>query len=291
MIIVDLNQVMLSNLLMSLGKHTNASIEEGMVRHMVLNSLRSYKVKFGDEYGELVIACDNTNYWRRKLFPYYKANRKKNREASDLDWNSIFECLNKIRQELKDFFPYRVIDIESAEADDIIGTLVKEFGAGAEETMFGLDEQILILSGDKDFIQLHVHKNVKQYDPTRKKWVSHITPDKYLDEHILKGDSGDGVPNVLSSDNCFVVGDRQKPLTQKKLDAFIILGLDGKFDHPNYKNFIRNKHLIDLNFTPKEIHEKVMESYKAQEGKDRSKLMNYFITNKLRNLTESIGDF
>jgi 5'-3' exonuclease len=290
-IIVDLNQVMLSNLLMSLGKHTNAPIEEGMVRHMVLNSLRSYRVKFGHEYGELVIACDNTNYWRRKVFPYYKANRKKNQEASELDWKSIFECLNKIRQELKDYFPYRVIDIESAEADDIIGTLVKEFGAGAEEVMFGLDEKILILSGDKDFIQLHIHKNVKQYDPTRKKWVMHDDPDKYLDEHILKGDSGDGVPNVLSSDNCFVVGDRQKPLTQKKLDAFINLGLDGKFDHPNYRNYIRNKQLIDLNFTPKEIHQKVMESYKAQEGKDRSKLMNYFITNKLRNLTESIGDF
>jgi 5'-3' exonuclease len=278
---------MLSNLLMSLGKHTNASIEEGMVRHMVLNSLRSYRVKFGDEFGELVIACDNTNYWRRKLFPYYKANRKKNQEASDLDWKSIFECLNKIRQELKDYFPYRVIDIESAEADDIIGTLVKEFGTG--ENDFG--NKILILSGDKDFIQLHVHKNVKQYDPTRKKWVSHVDPDKYLDEHVLRGDAGDGVPNVLSSDNCFVVGDRQKPLTQKKIDAFIALGLDGKFDHPNYRNYVRNKQLIDLNFTPKEIRQKVMESYKAQEGKDRSKLMNYFIANKLRNLTESIGDF
>jgi hypothetical protein len=278
---------MLSNLLMSLGKHTNASIEEGMVRHMVLNSLRSYRVKFGDEYGELVIACDNTNYWRRKLFPYYKANRKKNQEASDLDWKSIFECLNKIRQELKDYFPYRVIDIESAEADDIIGTLVKEFGTG--ENDFG--NKILILSGDKDFIQLHVHKNVKQFDPTRKKWVSHTDPDKYLDEHVLRGDAGDGVPNVLSSDNCFVVGDRQKPLTQKKIDAFIALGLDGKFDHPNYRNYVRNKQLIDLNFTPKEIRQKVMESYKAQEGKDRSKLMNYFIANKLRNLTESIGDF
>lgn len=290
MIIVDLNQVMLSNLLMSLGKHTNASIEENMVRHMVLNSLRSYRVKFGEEYGELVIACDNTNYWRRQLFPYYKANRKKNQEASELDWKAIFECLNKIRQELKDYFPYRVIDIEAAEADDIIGTLVKEFGTG-EEVMFDLDEKILILSGDKDFIQLHVYKNVKQYDPTRKKWVSHTDPDKYLYEHILKGDAGDGVPNVLSSDNCFVVGVRQKPLTQKKIDSLEELGLDGKFDHPLYRNYMRNKQLIDLRHTPKQICEKVMESFKNQEGKDRSKLMNYFITNKLRNLTEHIGEF
>ena len=290
MIIVDLNQVMLSNLLMSLGKHTNASIEEGMVRHMVLNSLRSYKVKFGHEYGELIIACDNTNYWRRKVFPYYKANRKKNQEASELDWKAIFECLNKIRQELKDYFPYRVIDIESAEADDIIGTLVREFGT-EEEVIFGLEEKILILSGDKDFIQLHVYKNVKQYDPTRKKWVSHDNPDRYLDEHILKGDAGDGVPNVLSSDNCFVVGDRQKPMTQKKIESFIALGMDGKHNHPNFRNYMRNKQLIDLSFTPNEIREKVIESYNAQEGKDRSKLMNYFISNKLRNLTEHIGEF
>lgn len=283
MIIVDLNQVMLSNLLMSLGKHTNASIEEGMVRHMVLNSIRSYRTKFGQEYGELVIACDNTNYWRRQYFPYYKANRKRNQEASELDWKAIFECLNKIRQELKDYFPYRVIDIESAEADDIIGTLVRE--------MNNTLEPILILSGDKDFIQLHVHKNVKQYDPTRKKWVNHNNPDKYLYEHILKGDSGDGVPNVLSSDNCFVVGDRQKPLTQKKIDALEELGLDGKFDHPLFRNYIRNKTLIDLRFTPKELRAKIMDSYNSQTQKDRSKLMNYFIANKLRNLTENIGDF
>lgn len=291
MIIVDLNQVMLSNLLMSLGKHTNATIEEGMVRHMILNSLRSYKAKFGSEYGELVIACDNTNYWRRQAFPYYKANRKKNQEASELDWKAIFECLNKIRQELKDYFPYRVIDVESAEADDIIGTLVREFGCGEEETMFGLDEPILILSGDKDFIQLHVHKNVKQYDPTRKKWVAHDDPDKYLYEHILKGDAGDGVPNVLSSDDCFVIGVRQKPLTQKKIQALEELGLDGKFDHPLYRNFMRNKKLIDLNFTPEHIREKVMEQYNAQGNRDRSKLMPYFMANRLRNLMENISEF
>lgn len=286
MIIVDLNQVMLSNLLMQLGNHTNAQLEENMVRHMVLNSLRSYRVKFCSEYGEMVIACDNTNYWRRQIFPYYKANRKKSQENSEMDWKAIFECLNKIRQELKDFFPYRVIDIESAEADDIIGTLVKEFGSEMNS-----GEPILILSGDKDFIQLHTYANVKQYDPTRKKWVSHNDPERFLEEHILKGDSGDGVPNILSSDNCFVVGERQKPLTQKKIDAFIGLGLYGKFDHPNHRNYMRNAQLINLNFTPKEIREKVMESYKNQSNKDRSKLMNYFIANKLRNLTEHIGEF
>lgn len=281
MIIVDLNQVMLSNLMMQLGNHTNAQLEENMVRHMILNSLRSYRTKFSDEFGEMVIACDNTNYWRKQLFPYYKANRRKATENSELDWRQLFECLNKIRQELKDYFPYRVIDIESAEADDIISTLVHTFPM----------EKILILSGDKDFIQLHDQGNVKQYDPTRKKWVTHADPSRYLDEHILKGDSGDGVPNILSSDNCFVVGERQKPLTQKKIDQLIELGLDGKFDHPLFRNYMRNKQLIDLNLVPKNIKEKVVESYDSQTNKDRSKLMNYFIANRLKNLTEHIAEF
>lgn len=285
MILVDLNQVMLSNLLMQLGNHTNAEIEEGMVRHMVLNSLRSYRIKFGSEYGELVIACDNTNYWRKQYFPYYKANRKKARENSDLDWKAVFECLNKIREELKEFFPYKVIDIESAEADDIIGTISNKYGS---ELDFG--EKILILSGDKDYIQLHKYSNIRQYDPTRKKWVTHNDPQQYLKEHILRGDSGDGVPNVLSSDNCFVIGERQKPLTAKRLEQHLNLKPE-EMESVVSRNYYRNEKLIDLTFTPVELQEKIMESFNSQTNKNRSKLMNYFIANKLKNLLEHINEF
>jgi hypothetical protein len=281
-IIVDFSQVMLSNLMMQLGNHTNAQLEENMVRHMALNSLRSYKAKFSSEFGEMIIACDNTNYWRKQLFPYYKANRKKAQEKSELDWKSIFECMNKIRAELKEFFPYRVIDIESAEADDIIATLVKNSDP---------ENKVLILSGDKDFIQLHKYSHVKQYDPVRKKFITHENPNRYLDEHVLKGDSGDGVPNVLSSDNCFVIGERQKPMTQKKIDMYIDLGLEGKFDHPVFRNYMRNKQLIDLSYVPKELSVKILESYENQTNKSRDKLMNYFMANKLKNLMESIGEF
>jgi hypothetical protein len=280
-IIVDLNQVMISNLMMQLGTHTNAKIEENMVRHMILNSIRSYKVKFGAEFGELVIASDNTNYWRKQMFPYYKANRKKNQQNSDLDWHAIFETLNKIRQELKDFFPYRVIDIEAAEADDVIGTLVRTFSK---------DEPMLILSGDKDFIQLHIWPNVKQYDPVRKRWITHNNPEQYLKEQILKGDSGDGVPNVLSSDNCFVVGERQRPLTARKMEKILSTPPED-MEREVARNYIRNAMLIDLSNTPDTIKEKVIVSYNAQNNKDRSKLMNYFIANRLKNLTESIGEF
>jgi hypothetical protein len=188
--------------------------------------------------------------------------------------------MNKIRAELKEYFPYKVIDIESAEADDIIATLVDKYYE---------DQHILILSGDKDFIQLHNYYNVEQYDPVRKKWIKHDNPKRYLIEHILKGDSGDGVPNVLSSDNCFVVGERQKPLTAKKMINLIenIDSLEG----PTYRNYMRNKLLIDLSMIPNEIKEKVIESYEGQSDKGRDKLFNYFIVNKLKNLMEHIGEF
>jgi 5'-3' exonuclease len=284
-IIVDLHQVMLSNLFMQLGKHTNAELQPQMVKYMIFNSLKSYRQKFGEEYGELVIACDNTNCWRKNIFPYYKANRKKNIENSDLDWKTLFECLGQIRSELKEFFPYRVIDVETAEADDIIGVLVSEFGQGEYD-----GEKILILSGDKDFIQLHVYPMVKQYDPVRKKWIENDNPVNYLKEHILRGDSGDGVPNVLSPDNCLVLGERQKPLTARKIDQYLNTDIEN-LDNAIKRNYKRNEQLIDLSFTPSYIQETVMEQFDQQSGKDRSKLLNYFIANKMKNLTEHIMEF
>jgi hypothetical protein len=265
--------------MVQLGNHTNAQVEENMVRHMVLNSIRMYKTKFESEYGEFVIACDNKNYWRKQLFPYYKANRKKSQAASELDWKTIFECLNKIRSELKEHFPYRIIDVESAEADDIIGTLCIEFG--------NTNEKILILSGDKDFQQLQRYINIRQYNPVLKKFVTCNDPDKFLAEHILKGDAGDGIPNVLSDDNSFVLGIRQKPMTQKKLDELSNITLD----HPAYRNYIRNKSLIDLTQVPEGIKLQILESYDEQANKKSSNLFNYFIANRLKNLTESIQDF
>jgi len=274
---------MLSNIMVQLGNHTNTKIEESIVRHMVLNSIRMYKTKFGPEYGELIIACDNKNYWRRQVFPYYKANRKKSQAESELDWKAIFECLNKIRSELKEHFPYRIIDVDSAEADDVIGTLCQEFG--------NTNQKILILSGDKDFQQLQRFINVTQYNPVMKKFVICNNPDMFLKEHILKGDTGDGIPNVLSDDNCFVVGSRQKPLTSKKMSALIDLDLDNKHDHTVFRNYMRNKQLIDLTEIPENIKIQILESYDNQANKKSPNLLNYFIANRLRNLTESIGDF
>lgn len=286
MIILDLNQVMISNLMMQLGNHTNTELDEGLLRHMILNSIRVYRQKFTKDYGELVIACDDKNYWRRQIYPYYKANRKKAREKSDLDWTKLFESLNKIRAELKEFFPYRVIQVDTAEADDIIATLVAQKGGIVSS------ERILILSGDKDFNQLQKYANVEQFDPVRKKWVKAEDPYKYVQEHVLRGDAGDGIPNVLSEDDVFLVeGKRQKPLTQKKIDSWLGKDPSEFCDTAMLRNYKRNQQLVDFDYIPEAIRSQILAEYEAQSGKRRDKLFNYFIQNKLKNLMEVIGDF
>jgi len=283
MILVDLNQVMISNMMMQIGNHQNAQVDENMLRHMILNTLRFNRQKFHKEFGELLITCDDKNYWRRQVFPFYKAGRKKARDASELDWNAIFTALNNIREELKVYFPYKVIQIESCEADDIIGTIVHKEG-----TLLNTGMPILVLSGDKDYVQLQKYANVKQYDPVRKRWISNSNPDKFLAEHILKGDAGDGVPNVLSADNSFVMNIRQRPITQKRIQEWADIN---KMDSEVKRNYMRNKALIDLSEVPASIKEAILSEYEAENPKDRSQLLNYFIKNKLRNLMESLQEF
>ena len=282
-IIVDLSQVMISNLMVQLGNHTNTELEEDLLRHMILNSIRSYNQKFKNDYGEMIIACDAGNNWRREIFPYYKANRRKNREKSELNWSQIFDTLNKVRDELKEYFPYRVIQVDGAEADDVIGTLVDMFG--------NTSEKILIMSGDKDFVQLQRYMNVKQYDPVQKKYRTTNDPDRFIKEHIMRGDTGDGVPNFLSADNTFVVGGRQKPLSQKKMDAWINLDPREFCDENMLRGYLRNQQLVDLNFIPEKLRSQIVTEYETQAGKDRAKLFNYFIEKRLKNLIESINEF
>ena len=283
MIIMDLSQVMISNLMVQLGNHTNAEIEEDLLRHMILNSVRSYNVKFKNEFGEMIIACDAGNNWRRQIFPYYKANRRKNREKSEINWTSVFETLNKVRDELKDYFPYRVLRVEGAEADDIIGTLAQTYG--------NTNEKILILSGDKDFVQLQAYMNVQQFDPVQKKWRKTNDVDKFMKEHIIRGDAGDGVPNFLSADDTFVVGARQKPISQKKLDQWLDADPKEFCDEKMLRGYLRNQQLVDLNFIPPDIKKEVLVQYEQQAGKGRDKLFNYFIDRRLKLLLESINEF
>lgn len=284
MILLDLSQVMISNIVVQVGSHTNV-IQPDLVRHMVINTIRSLKTKFGPDYGELVIACDDRKYWRREVFPPYKGNRKADREKSSIDWPVLFDTLNQIKQELKDNFPYRVIQVEGAEADDVIGSLCMKFGSELNN-----NNKILILSGDKDFVQLQTYGNVTQHDPVRKKDIASNDPYKFKQHLILTGDRGDGIPNVLSPDSCIIEGVRQKPLREAKIEELLKADVDTLSEEIK-RNWNRNALLIDLQKIPQQLQEKIISEYESQANKPRDKMFNYFIQHKMKLLMESIGDF
>ena len=281
MIFVDLNQVLISNFMaQTRGQPDITNANEDMIRHMVINSLRGFNVKFKSKYGKMVLCSDAGDPWRRDIFPHYKYSRKKGREESTFDWDNIFNIITNIKNEIKENFPYVVMYNEKCEADDIIATLVKYYYQ---------DEPIMIVSGDKDFIQLQQYKNVQQYAPIQKQMVGEdIDPKQFLLEQILKGDRSDGVPNILSEDDVFVTGEKQKPMTKKRIEEF-----SNKSNHTDYigKNWSRNENLIDLTKIPKVYEDAIINSFRSYKINDRSKLLTYFIENKLKSLMENIGDF
>jgi hypothetical protein len=293
MIVIDYNQTAISNLMAEMGGRKDIDINLPLIRHMILNSIRGYKQKFGAKYGDLVIACDNRKYWRRDYFPHYKANRKKDRDASGYDWKAIFEALSTVREELDKIFPYPVINVEGAEADDVIAVLAEwtqtnDLSVG----MFEEPKPFLVVSGDHDFIQLQKYSNVSQYSPIHKKMIKpERKPDDYVLEHIIRGDSGDGVPNVLSDDTCLVEGRRQKPVSTKKLEEWV----KDRSKLPNDAEFTtryeRNKLLVDLSMIPTSVKYDVINTYVSQPKKDRSQLMNYFMQNKMKQMLEVMGEF
>ena len=279
MILIDMNQISVASLMMHL--HMNkGELEEDMVRHMILNSVRMYRTMFNEDYGEMVLAYDSKSYWRREFFPQYKSNRRKNREEDNKDWNSIFEVLNQIKEEIKEFLPYKVVETYGAEADDVIATLCKHYQS----------EKIMIVSGDKDFIQLQKYDNVSQYSPITKKLVNGVDPNVYIKEHVLKGDKSDGVPNVLSPDHTFTDELRQRPLTSKKMHDILATEIDDLNDELK-RNYQRNFKLINLDNIPEKLELDILDDFKGASCGNRSKLLNYFIEKRLTSLTENIGEF
>ena len=286
MILVDLNQVLLAGLMAQLSKQKGVKLDEDLIRHLVLNILRMHLKTFRNEYGEVVLCCDNRKYWRKEFFPFYKAGRKATREKSALDWHLIFELLAKLKQELKENFPYKVIDVDGAEADDIIGTLAPRYAA---------HQKVLILSSDGDFLQLQQYgPNIKQYNPAQKKFIKSQNPLVELKEKIIRGDKGDGIPNIFSSSDCFVRGLRQKSISEDKLNKLLKEDMDKTsdlIDSNALTGFSRNKTLIDLTCIPVEIKEKIINTYDDSKPASKQKMFNYFIQYRLKNLMEVIEDF
>ena len=279
MILVDYSAIAISNVVTQ-----KLDIEEDLIRHMILNSLRLHRAKHREKFGELVLCIDGSKNWRREIYPQYKYKRKDARKESKMDWNEVFRIMNMVKEEIKENFPYKMVEVDEVEADDIIGVL-------CEDTQeFGRGQDVMIISGDKDFAQLQKYKNIYQYSPITRKYIKEDTPRKQLMELILKGDTADGVPNVLSGDNVFVDGERQTPLRQKKIDELIN---DPKaLGEEVYRNYLRNKKLIDLTETPEHLKEKIIYNYESQDKWDnKGKVFPYLVEKRCRRLLEDVKDF
>lgn len=289
MILIDYSQVCVAAIL-SFGKDikkNSTTDKRDLIRHVALSSIKSYKKKYGKTYGDVVICCDGRNYWRRDVFEHYKGMRKKAREDSDLDWSMIFDTLSEIREDLKEHFNYKVIHLEKCEADDVIAVLT----ASTQE--FGRNEPVMIVSSDKDFKQLHVYDNVKQYSPMLKKQVTVNKGElhAWLIEHIVKGDTGDGVPNILSDDDVFMKGERQKPVSAKRLQEFIENGFIACKNDIERRNWTRNVCLVDFKYIPEAVKESILTAYEQPAKGSRAAIMNYLIKNRCRLLLDEIEDF
>lgn len=292
MILVDMNQVMIANLMVSLTQ--SDELKEGLVRHMVLNSLRRYRSEFRKEYGELVLCYDSKHYWRREFFPYYKGTRKKDREKSKHNWNNIFDVLNKLKEEFRVYLPYKVVEVDGAEADDIIAVLVKDQGLKNIRLQNNMQpaQKVLILSGDKDFIQLQRFKFVTQYNPALKKYVNGVDPFLYISEHVLKGDRSDGIPNILSDDKCLLEGRRQRPLAKKKIEQWVTQDPDDFCpDEKTKQQYTRNQTLIDFQYIPKEVEESIIDNYESFDPPPRKYVWKYLVDHQLNDLLQNLGDF
>ena len=279
MIILDFSGTIIANLMKYFFMNETEEINEDLVRHMVLSSIKYVNREFKKNYGRLVISCDAKNYWRKDVFPYYKINRKKKREESKINWSEVYEYIDKIKKEIKENFPYIMIEVDHAESDDVIGMLVKTFWR---------DEKILIVSRDHDFSQLQHYKNVSQYSSVDKKFIEVGDPDKFLFEHIIKGDSGDSIPNIFSPGNSIALGIRQKPAYQKKIDLW---WEDKQVPKEYQERFELNRRLIDLSQTPKPIQDKILSEFNSQLSKPRKSLINYFMENNLSSLMSEMQDF
>ena len=288
MIIVDYSGIALASIII------NKTFDEQLIRHMILNSLRMYRTRYKDEYGELVLAVDASNNWRKTAFPQYKASRKKTQKESTFDWGEAFRILNKIREEIAENFPYTVIRVDGCEADDVIGTLV---AMNPDHNNDYKPQKYMIVSSDRDFLQLQKFKNVRQFSPLLKKELSVDNPRVWLQTHIIKGDKGDGVPNILSDDNVFVEGFRQTPITQKKIDNIIQDLEEGELLYAAswYRNYCRNKKLIDLTETPEDLRKQIINNFMADKPDTRwmrrGKVFPYLVEKRCNELIKSVQEF
>jgi len=293
MILIDYTQVTVAAALafgsdFDKGKDSEKAVN--ILRHSVLTTLLNFKQMFGPQYGEIVICADGSNYWRRDIFPNYKHGRKKSRDDSTTDWKLIFNFASEFLHDLREVFPFRVVRHDRAEGDDVIASITK-YASENEMVLEGLVEsppRILIVSSDGDYKQLHRFSNVRQWNPIHKKYVEKAEK-HFLFEKCVRGDSGDGVPNVLSPDDWFVNGEgRAKSITQKVIERFHA----GQITEEEQRNFQRNKTLVDFDCIPDEIRNEIINIYTSSTPvKDLNTVMNYLMKHRMRLLLNDLQQF
>jgi hypothetical protein len=256
----------------------------GMVRHTILNTIRMVNHKYKGGFGRIVLCCDGKDSWRKSKFAYYKANRKSRRADSKINWELLFDMMSQVRKEIAEYFPYQVLHIDHVEADDIIAVLCRS-----------TSDPVLIYSGDKDFLQLQTMEHVIQVSPLHKDLMLCRYPEEYLRRHILGGDTGDGIPNVLSEDDCLCEeSKRQKPLRQSKIDTWVGMDEDSlreAMTEKEFRNFKRNELLIDLNRIPDDIVSKIEDAFSQEYNQQYNGLSTYFNRNGLTTLLPKIQEF
>lgn len=291
MLLIDYSGVAVSAIMATLYKEIQQPPENllDLVRHVVLNNLRSVVQKGKGE--SVVVACDSKDYWRRDVFPQYKGSRSSNRTKSPIDWKVVYGCLDQIKQDIRDHFPYKVIEVPRAEADDVIAVLAVHAAKNTtQQGLFERAESAIIVSGDNDFEQLLIHEHIKLWNPRTKQWVKK-SPDTIREElalKILKGETSDGIMNVLSEDDCLVDPDKRQTTLRKKQIDLLLENVPPEL----MTKYNRNKTMIDFSMIPEGIQNQIIQSYEHYEGKgSKSKVFHYLTQHKCIQLLDNISDF
>jgi hypothetical protein len=297
--------------------------EEGqqMFKYKFLNGIIDFIEHFKAD--ECILAIDSKKNWRKSVFPYYKSKRKLKRKKIDEEdhpwfcFSEYYEMLDVFLKEVEENFPFKFVEVESAEADDVAGIL-------ASCEALANDNKIIITS-DQDYIQLLQNPFTKIYNPIKKQYMTSKDPKKDLLEKIVLGDSGDDIPSIKDKHSykpeffqfCVKEGVADNEENARiKIDASeeLFLKMELKFYAKYYlkpsratkfskkvfnslydegilkehvmddevlkERFIRNNKLINLTAQPKEIKQQILEAYKISEAKgDPKELFNFFILN------------
>lgn len=286
MLLIDLSSIVINSVQ---GAITKEPLSLSMVRHCTLSQILYYKKKYKGYLTKTnkapILCVDSRHYWRKDMFKFYKQNRKKARKKSKMDWELFFEYFNIVKEELQIYVPYPYIHIAKCEGDDVMYILAMKS-----------QEPVMIVSADKDMAQCQLHgKDIKQYSPKTKKLITLKSLDYNIIEHILRGDSSDGIPNIKSDADVFLCDDkRQKQISTVMVnDATKLDRTELICENKNQlEAFKRNQTLIDMSYIPEQYKKAILDEWKnVQENPPKNRLRKYFIEKRMRLLFNKIKEF